>query len=211
MHAPSLKIFVYEGWNSLTSRRAIAAANNNKKSGSRSSSTPLSRTKAGKSKETSVDIEMSNIQDEGSSSDGSLNSDWCSFINQFDVVVTTYITLQHELNVARAPPIRPRREVADYSLHERSRSPLIMCAWHRVIMDEVQMVGGGKASYAFFLSYLSSLYSSDLTQRNGLTDPSLVFLCCLRYTRKSACIRFVAYFEVIFYLLDLDMQICRQS
>jgi len=165
MHAPSLKIFVYEGWNTLASRRAIAAADNGKKSGSRSSSTPLSRTKAGKSKETSVDIGMSNIQSEGSSSDGSPNSDWCSFINQFDVVVTTYITLQHELNVARAPPIRPRREVADYSRHERSRSPLIVCSWHRVIMDEVQMVGGGKASYVFFLSYLSSLFKRFDTEK----------------------------------------------
>lgn len=36
--------------------------------------------------------------------------DWCSFINTFDVCVTTYNTLRQDLSVARAPPVRPRRE-----------------------------------------------------------------------------------------------------
>lgn len=70
--------------------------------------------------------------------------DWCTYINTFDVCITTYNTLRLDLSVARAPPVRPRREDVVYSNMERARSPLVMCEWHRVIMDEVQMVGGGK-------------------------------------------------------------------
>ena len=73
--------------------------------------------------------------------------DWVAFVNTFDVVITTYNILQQDLNVARAPPVRPRRQVAEYSRTERARSPLIMVEWFRVIMDEVQMVGGGKTEY----------------------------------------------------------------
>ena len=70
--------------------------------------------------------------------------DWCTYVNAFDVCITTYNVLQHELGVARPPPVRPRRTIATYYNVERSRSPLVMCEWYRVIMDEVQMVGGGK-------------------------------------------------------------------
>jgi E3 ubiquitin-protein ligase SHPRH len=34
---------------------------------------------------------------------------------------------------------------------DRPRSPLVMCEWYRVVMDEVQMVGGGKTEYVFRL------------------------------------------------------------
>ena len=70
--------------------------------------------------------------------------DWCTFINSFDVCITTYNVLQQDLGVARPPPDRPRRAGVEYVNLERSRSPLIMCEWYRVIMDEVQMAGGGK-------------------------------------------------------------------
>lgn len=73
--------------------------------------------------------------------------DWVAFVNTFDVVITTYNVLKQDLNVARAPPVRPRRETAEYSRSERARSPLIMVEWYRVIMDEVQMIGGGNAEY----------------------------------------------------------------
>lgn len=69
---------------------------------------------------------------------------WCDFVNQYDVCITTYTTLQQDLGVARPPIQRPRREVATYDTIERDRSPLVMVEWYRVIMDEVQMVGGGK-------------------------------------------------------------------
>lgn len=69
--------------------------------------------------------------------------DWCNYVNQFDVCITTYNVLQQDLGIARPPPDRPRRSIATYINIERSRSPLVMCEWYRVIMDEVQMVGGG--------------------------------------------------------------------
>ncbi len=73
--------------------------------------------------------------------------DWCTWVNTFDVVVTTYNVLKTDFNVARAAPVRPRRTDVVYSNVERPRSPLVMCEWQRVVMDEVQMVGGGKTEY----------------------------------------------------------------
>lgn len=70
--------------------------------------------------------------------------DWCTYVNGFDVVITTYAVLRSDFNVALAAPVRPRREDVVYSNVERTRSPLVMVEWYRVIMDEVQMVGGGK-------------------------------------------------------------------
>jgi E3 ubiquitin-protein ligase SHPRH len=70
--------------------------------------------------------------------------DWCSYVHTFDVVITTYAVLRSDFNVARAAPDRPRREDVVYTNVERPRSPLVMVEWSRVVMDEVQMVGGGK-------------------------------------------------------------------
>jgi E3 ubiquitin-protein ligase SHPRH len=114
LHAPSLKVFIYDGW---------AKTN-----------VPAQRNKA--KKDASDNNDSYSRRDRG---------DWCSYINTFDVCITTYNILQQEFNVARAPPDRPRREDVIYSNIERPRSPLIMCEWYRVIMDEVQMVGGGNA------------------------------------------------------------------
>jgi E3 ubiquitin-protein ligase SHPRH len=69
--------------------------------------------------------------------------DWCSYINTFDVCITTYNVLRSDFNVARTPPERPRREDVKYSSASKPISPLVMCEWYRVIMDEVQMAGGG--------------------------------------------------------------------
>jgi E3 ubiquitin-protein ligase SHPRH len=74
--------------------------------------------------------------------------DWCNYVNTFDVCITTYTVLQHDLGIARPPPDRPRRTIATYTNIERPRSPLVMVEWYRVIMDEVQMVGGGNTEYA---------------------------------------------------------------
>lgn len=68
----------------------------------------------------------------------------CNFLHDFDIVVTTYKTLQEELGVAKAPVIRPKRQAAPYSHVEKPRSPLVQVEWARVFMDEVQLVGGGK-------------------------------------------------------------------
>ncbi|KAF7289508.1 SNF2 family helicase [Mycena chlorophos] len=97
LHAPSLKVLLYEGWNKLAMM----------------------------------------IDDQDAA------HDWPSYCQQFDVVIATYSTLRADLNVARVPPKRPRREDVVYSNIERERSPLIRVEWQRVIMDEVQMVGGG--------------------------------------------------------------------
>lgn len=68
----------------------------------------------------------------------------CSYINEYDVCITTYGVLANDLHVARPPAQRPRRDGVPYANIVRQRSPLVTCEWYRVIMDEVQMVGGGK-------------------------------------------------------------------
>ena len=78
------------------------------------------------------------INDENSDS----VTEWPNFVHGYDVVITTYQTLRSDLYVAHAVPKRPRRTKVVY---ERPRSPLVMVEWKRVVMDEVQMVGGGKA------------------------------------------------------------------
>jgi E3 ubiquitin-protein ligase SHPRH len=48
----------------------------------------------------------------------------------------------------------------DYFEEDRIRSPLIMCEWYRVIMDEVQMVGDGKVE-SVIRHHVTSSYPSD--------------------------------------------------
>lgn len=74
--------------------------------------------------------------------------DWCKYVQQYDIVITTYAVLRSDFSVARASIQRPRREDVSYVNVERPRSPLVMVEWVRVVMDEVQMVGGGKTEYA---------------------------------------------------------------
>jgi len=75
--------------------------------------------------------------------------DWLSYVSTFDVVIVTYPVLRTDFNVAHAVPVRPRRADVTYSNVDRPRSPLVMCEWYRVVMDEVQMVGGGKTECVF--------------------------------------------------------------
>lgn len=96
--------------------------------------------------------------------------DWCSYINTFDVCITTYNTLRQDLSVARAPPPRPRREDVVYSNVERARSPLVMCEWYRVVMDEVQMVGGGKIEWVFLYVHRNFRMPKFSLQGNGLSN-----------------------------------------
>ncbi|KAI0053500.1 hypothetical protein FA95DRAFT_1579571 [Auriscalpium vulgare] len=119
-HSPTLKVFVYEGWTKppVPAKKRVSKG----------------RSKKGKGKPVDDDDQD---QDEMDVDNGG-PLDWCSYINAYDVCITTYNVLQQDLNVARAPPTRPRREVAEYSRTRRPRSPLIMCEWYRVIMDEVR-------------------------------------------------------------------------
>lgn len=94
------------------------------------------------------DLDEGQLDQDGllSRSDDGEVLDWCNYVHQFDVVITTYNVLRSEIHVARPPPDRPRREEAIYYTSARLRSPLVMVEWKRVVMDEVQMVGGGQAA-----------------------------------------------------------------
>jgi E3 ubiquitin-protein ligase SHPRH len=157
-----LKVFVYDGWAKLNvpiteydveierERRRSAGKIKSAASGAKSGGTKGKKAK-GKAAYYDDDDDYMDVDTPKSASvrmtngdDGEDILDWCTYINTFDVCITTYNTLRQDLSVARAPPVRPRREDVVYSNMERARSPLVMCEWHRVIMDEVQMVGGGK-------------------------------------------------------------------
>lgn len=142
-HAPTLKVFIYEGWSKLAplTRVKNVRITEKGKDGSQNSGTAEHGNSSSSSKEWSR--AGSNV-DQSQLAGGRKARDWCSFIQDFDVCITTYTALRRDFNVACAPPIRPRRDCVNYSSpRQLPRSPLIMCEWYRVIMDEVQMVRGG--------------------------------------------------------------------
>ena len=160
LHSPSLKVFIYEGWSKLSvpiTEYDVVIEQEKRRS---AKSTTSSARDKGKTRRQKAKRKVSYDDDEDymdvdkapTSANGDIGEeilDWCSYINTFDVCITTYNTLRQDLSVARAPPVRPRREDVIYSNMERARSPLVMCEWFRVIMDEVQMVGGGKIELVF--------------------------------------------------------------
>ncbi|PWN34296.1 uncharacterized protein FA14DRAFT_161739 [Meira miltonrushii] len=79
---------------------------------------------------------------------------WPEFARTFDIIVVSFDTLRKELVVARKEPQRSRRFERKY---ERPRSLLIQLAFHRVVMDEVQLVG--HASAAETVSMIARNYS----------------------------------------------------
>lgn len=79
---------------------------------------------------------------------------WPEFARTFDLIVVSFDTLRKELVVARKAPQRSRRYERKY---ERPRSLLIQLAFHRVVMDEVQLVG--HASAAETVSMIARNYS----------------------------------------------------
>lgn len=162
-HAPSLKVFVYDGWQKyqgpITEDDAQDArqkrrkqAVKGKRKASRAKTARKNRSSVWRQVKDETDTESmdvdSDFENQSSEEDDEEEIlDWCSFINTMDVCITTYNVLQQDLSVARPPPVRPRRTTASYTNVERPRSPLVMCEWFRVCMDEVQMAGGGKTSY----------------------------------------------------------------
>jgi E3 ubiquitin-protein ligase SHPRH len=106
-HTPSLKVLVYPGWKSLSAKQIKTQK-----------------------------IKAADVTDPGDTNISLLDS-WPAYINDFDVCVTTYDILRQDLAVARAAPSRPVRQTAEYSRYKRPISPLVMCEWYRVIMDEV--------------------------------------------------------------------------
>ncbi len=98
---------------------------------------------------------------------------WPAFVNAYDIVVTTFASLQSDLSVARAPISRPRRSVALelYDPVNRPRSPLVSVEWARVIMDEVQLAGGGKtAEMMSLIPRVSSLAVSGTPAKANVSD-----------------------------------------
>ncbi|KAG6916879.1 hypothetical protein DXG01_004788 [Tephrocybe rancida] len=171
-HAPGLKVLKYDGWSKVPvpiTQSQVEAAK-----------LELSKSKRRKAKKTKrklalldSDDDMSMDVDEEEVEVGVEDEivDWCTYVNGFDVVITTYSVLRSDFNVALAAPVRPRREDVVYSKVERTRSPLIMVEWYRVIMDEVQMVGGGKIEdMVSLIPRLSSFAVSGTPARQQVTD-----------------------------------------
>ena len=147
-HAPSLKVLVYDGWSKVNVPITQAELEEQRVKMQKAATKALK--KASKSK-VKTNGKGKKIGDEDMDLDWATEAtedveilDWCSYVHTFDVVITTYAVLRSDFNVARAVPDRPRREDVVYTNVERPRSPLVMVEWNRVVMDEVQMVGGGK-------------------------------------------------------------------
>ncbi|PBK60985.1 hypothetical protein ARMSODRAFT_676532 [Armillaria solidipes] len=150
-HAPTLKVLEYDGWSKVP---VPINATQLEEERARRAKTNQKRSKKGQAPEPLDDI-----------------IDWCTWVNTFDVVVTTYNVLKTDFNVARAAPVRPRRKDVVYSNVERPRSPLVMCEWQRVVMDEVQMVGGGKTEdMVSYIPRLSSFAVSGTPARTQVQD-----------------------------------------
>ena len=163
-HAPSLKVLVYEGWakvqvpinqSQLEEERLSELKISKPKPTIKGKKAPSTSKRRGKSKgKSAMDVDEVDMT---RGSDGR-TLEWCEYVHQFDVVITTYQILRSDFNVARAAPLRPRREDVVYVNVERPRSPLVMVEWNRVIMDEVQMVGGGKTEYVLSFDWFHSLF-----------------------------------------------------
>ncbi|KAF8308099.1 hypothetical protein DL93DRAFT_1962187 [Clavulina sp. PMI_390] len=105
---------------------------------------------------------------------------WHLAAQDYDVILTTFQELQSDLNVARPPVQRSRRMTAEYSEFVRARSPLILLDFARVVMDEVQQVGGGKAAeMVSLINRDSSIAVSGTPAKTGLKD----LLHVLRFLR----------------------------
>ena len=151
-HAPSLKVLIYDGWQKVPvpiNERDVAIEREKRQQQRQKAKVKKPSAKKGKKKANAYDEDDMDVDEDkhSTSDDDEEILDWCSYVNQYDVCITTYNVLQQDLGVARPPPTRPRRAFVKYSTVHRSRSPLVMCEWYRVIMDEVQMVGGGKTEY----------------------------------------------------------------
>jgi len=143
-HAPSLKVLVYDGWSKVSVPITPEDAQLEREKLHKPKKGNKRRKRTANNEDMIVDPTGSGVSTPGSEGD---IVDWCTYVNEFDVCITTYNILRLDFLVARAPPKRPRRQDVVYSNLERPRSPLVMCEWYRVIMDEVQMMGTGKLEY----------------------------------------------------------------
>ncbi|KDQ23693.1 hypothetical protein PLEOSDRAFT_1048636 [Pleurotus ostreatus PC15] len=164
-HAPTLKVLLYDGWSKLGVPLTEGAATKLRDELKKKQSRPTRRTDARAQKSAAVEFAGKQVTDPADI------MDWAHYANTFDVVITTYATLRVEVNVARAAPVRPRRGDVVYANVERPRSPLVSVEWLRVVMDEVQMAGGGKTEdMVGMIPRLSSLAVSGTPAKGQVSD-----------------------------------------
>ncbi|WVQ76787.1 hypothetical protein IAR50_006461 [Cryptococcus sp. DSM 104548] len=178
-HAPSLRICVYDGWQSLqkgvqrqrdAQQKIRAKKETERKRKAQEQSRNNTRTKYSKAsngqpvkaerREEEVEEEE---EEEGSSPETLLD------ITQ----------MSSDLKVALPAPARSRRSKANYRLNDRPRSPLVMVEWWRVIMDEVQLQGDSdSAAMVSVIPRKHSLAVSGTPARGDIKDlmGSLKFL-----------------------------------
>ncbi|CAK9783442.1 hypothetical protein CC85DRAFT_282178 [Cutaneotrichosporon oleaginosum] len=162
-HAPNLRICIYPGWKALLAqlraKRSVIAktqlkreAENRKRKAKDLRNTARLKYAKGSGNQR-IEVEMESSDETQAEEDGepiSLLSltqlAFLDYVRGHDVVVTTYQALIEDLGVANPVPARSRRSTAKYNLQERPRSPLVMCKWWRVIMDEVQLHGDQTAA-----------------------------------------------------------------
>jgi E3 ubiquitin-protein ligase SHPRH len=75
---------------------------------------------------------------------------------EYDVVLTTYLTLAKEMHFATDPPERSRRHARQYV---RKKSPLVQVQWWRVCLDEAQMLESGVTNAAKVACLLPRVHS----------------------------------------------------
>ena len=130
---------MYDGWSKVKlpiTKREIEVQNEKQANASKT------KGKKQKGKAAAAANDAMDIDSEGTTANSDSVIEWPELVHGYDVVITTYQTLRYDLYVAHPDPKRPRRNTVVY---DRPRSPLVMVEWRRVVMDEVQMVGGGKA------------------------------------------------------------------
>ncbi|TRM58251.1 SNF2 family N-terminal domain-containing protein [Schizophyllum amplum] len=149
-HAPSLKVLVYDGWTNVPVPifrkqseydRVHKLNGKPKKNATKAAAGPKQRVSkkdaAAKAAKTKATKKASKSATPVVDADAEYPQDFPEWVNSYDVVIVTYRVLASEL-------ARPRRQDVVYANVDRPRSPLVICEWSRVVMDEVQMVGGGK-------------------------------------------------------------------
>ncbi|OSD03772.1 hypothetical protein PYCCODRAFT_1365388 [Trametes coccinea BRFM310] len=173
-HAPTLKVLVYDGWQKVPvpiSEQDVIEQRERRRRERSMDRWHAQRKQTGARGNGAMDMD---VDDYASPSDEVEDvQTWCEYVNTFDVCITTYTVLQHDLDVARPPPNRPRRSFVNYGRYSkaRTRSPLVMCEWYRVIMDEVQMAGGGKTEeMVSLIPRLSSFAVSGTPARSQVAD-----------------------------------------
>ncbi|WFD29578.1 RING-type E3 ubiquitin transferase [Malassezia sp. CBS 17886] len=103
---------------------------------------------------------------------------WGAWARDVDVVVLSFETLARELAASHKAPPRTLRRPARYA---RPRSPLVQLAFRRVVMDEVQLVGGNAARTMALVPRASSVaVSGTPVRRVEDLRGSLAFLGLLR-------------------------------